>query len=94
MEEDIKTFRVLLSGRVQGVGFRYFAENRAFEFNVKGYVRNTVDNKVEVVCQGLEKDIESFISDLKKGPAFSHVIRCEILGISSSEVYDSFRIKY
>ena len=43
MVENIKTYKILLSGRVQGVGFRYFAESVADKYSVKGYVKNTVN---------------------------------------------------
>lgn len=94
MIENIKTFRILLSGRVQGVGFRYFAEDRAYEYNIKGYARNTRDNKVEVVCQGLKKDLDLFISEIKRGPAFAHVTEFNMEEITNPPVYDSFQITF
>jgi len=94
LAEDIETLRILLSGRVQGVGFRYFTEDRAFEHNIKGYVRNTRDNKVEVVCQGLKKDLDKFISEIKRGPAFSHVTGFNIQKINDFTVYNSFKIEF
>jgi len=61
MIENIKTYKVLLLGRVQGVGFRYFVESIAGKYDISGYVRNTFDRKVEVVCQGEEEDLKQFI---------------------------------
>ena len=91
---DIKTFRILVSGRVQGVGFRYFAHDRAMQFMVKGYVQNVQDNKVEIICQGQKNDLDSFILSVKKGPALAYIsefILEEIIGFS---LYDSFDIKH
>ncbi len=94
MDEAIKTYRVFLSGRVQGVGFRYFAVDRAIVNNLKGYVKNTSDNRVEVTCQGNKSDIERFIMELKKGPSFANVTDFRIETIDSSPDYSSFEINY
>lgn len=93
-KSNLKTFKIILSGRVQGVGFRYFAEDRAFKHNVKGYVRNTRDNKVEVVCQGLKKNLDSFISEIKRGPALCRVTGFDIQELNDLIIYDSFEIKF
>ena len=94
MVENIKTYNVLISGRVQGVGFRYYAVSIAEKYDVKGFVRNIRDGRVEIVCQGEEEELQSFISEVKKGPAFS-VITGEITEeIPEIEKYNTFEIKY
>ena len=94
MVENIKTYRLLLSGRVQGVGFRYFVEAIAGKYGVNGYVKNTFDRKVEVVCQGEEEDLRQFIDEVKKGPAFSVVTDIKIEEIKGSKKYSIFEIKF
>jgi acylphosphatase len=94
MNQEFETYNILLSGRVQGVGFRYFAERRAERYNIKGYVRNTYDNKVEVVCQGESDDLDRFIIDIKNGPSFSHIEQADVEKIISAPVYSTFEIKY
>jgi len=91
---SMKTYRVLLSGRVQGVGCRYFVEEKANLYGIKGYVRNTWDNNVEVVCQGSEKMLDIFIPKIKKGPAFARVDNVSIEEIQDSQEYSSFQISY
>ena len=54
------------SGRVQGVGFRYTAQNLALRFNVSGYVRNLPDGKVEVVMEGPDQEMDGFIESIKQ----------------------------
>ncbi len=54
--------RVLYSGRVQGVGFRYIALNLSKNFNVAGTVRNCIDGKVELVAEGEPGEVESFLA--------------------------------
>ena len=94
MIENIKTFKVVLFGRVQGVGFRYFVESIASKYDISGYVRNTFNGKVEVVCQGEEEDLKQFINEVKKGPAFSVVTDVKIEEIKDSKKYSIFDIKF
>ena len=61
---------------------------------MKGYVRNTPDNKVEVVCQGECSRLELFILEMKKGPAFAHVREVQIEEIPGSKVFDFFEVRY
>ena len=93
-QKNLKTYSLLLSGRVQGVGFRYFAEDRAARYNIEGYVKNTYDNKVEIVCQGELDNLGKFIPEVKNGPSFSHVTNVEMEEIKDSPIYGSFEIKY
>ena len=93
-ETDIKTFRLLISGRVHGVGFRYFAYDRAAQFMVKGYVQNTQDNKVEIICQGRKSVLDSFILSVKKGPALAYISEFILEEIASFSLYDYFEIKH
>jgi acylphosphatase len=94
MVVNIKTYEVVLSGRVQGVGFRYFVESIAGKYDICGYVRNTYNNQVEIICQGEEEDIENFIDEVKKGPTFSAVTDIKIDEIENSKKYSIFEIKY
>lgn len=94
LKMKIMTFQILLSGRVQGVGFRYFAQDRAERYNISGYVRNTHENMVEIVCQGDSGNLDKFIADIKKGPSFSHVLNFTMEEVKDSPIYDIFEIKY
>ena len=94
MVENIKTYNVLLSGRVQGVGFRYFAVSIADKYDVKGFVRNIRGGRVEIVCQGEEEELQSFLDEVKKGPAFSVITDAVIEEVPENVMYSSFEIKY
>lgn len=93
-KQNLKTRRITLSGRVQGVGFRYFAENKAHEHNINGYVRNTPDNAVEIVCQAGHEKLEKFFKEIKKGPAFAKVISFNIEELDNSIIYETFNVRY
>jgi acylphosphatase len=56
----------LFSGRVQGVGFRYTAQNLALQYNVNGYVRNMPDGQVEIVMEGPDCEMNDFLDSLNQ----------------------------
>jgi acylphosphatase len=58
--------KYIFSGRVQGVGFRYTANSIARGYDVAGYVKNLPDGTVEIVCQGTEKEIASYITEVRE----------------------------
>jgi acylphosphatase len=57
----MKRITANVSGRVQGVGYRYFVTDRAREIGVTGYAKNLADGTVEVVAEGAEPDLREFI---------------------------------
>ena len=63
-----KSIHILISGRVQGVGFRYFVLRKAEELQIKGWVKNTPDGKVEIEAEGGEEQLSTFIDWMKIGP--------------------------
>lgn len=66
-------YRYLVKGRVQGVGYRYFALRTAERLGVTGFVRNLSDGRVEVVGEGPEAVLAEFEEHLRQGPAFAGV---------------------
>jgi acylphosphatase len=67
--------RFLVSGRVQGVGYRYFACRAAETCGVAGTVRNLPDGTVEAVAEGEPAAVAAFRADLERGPRYGHVDR-------------------
>jgi acylphosphatase len=65
--------RYLVSGEVQGVGYRYFAQKHALELGLSGYARNLDDGRVEVLAAGPERKLSEFAGRLRQGPAWSDV---------------------
>lgn len=86
------TARVLISGFVQGVGFRAFVKSKASELGLKGFVKNTEDGKVEAVLQGRINDIEKMILLCRKGPFLSEVKDIEVKWMDKDSEYASFDI--
>ena len=65
--------KYLISGRVQGVGFRYFAHRVALSIGVDGWVRNLSDGSVEVYASGTEEQLSNLEARLRKGPLAAQV---------------------
>jgi acylphosphatase len=63
----------LISGHVQGVGFRYFAEATASREGVLGWVRNLPDGRVEALIQGTREQVDGLIKWCYRGPAEARV---------------------
>ena len=69
--------RYLISGRVQGVGFRFFADAAAAHEGLHGWVRNLSDGRVEVVAEGEAEAIERFERRVRRGPPAARVSHVE-----------------
>lgn len=70
--------RFVVHGRVQGVGYRSFAEKAASIAGVSGWVRNRDDGTVEAVAAGTRQQLDTFAGYLRKGPRWSEVRRVEV----------------
>ncbi len=84
--------RVLVTGRVQGVGFRYRTAERAADLGVTGWVRNLPDRSVEVEVQGDEDLVEALVSWLEIGPRYATVDSLETTVINVVDDERGFRI--
>ena len=85
---------VFVSGRVQGVAYRYFVERRAAEIPVTGWVRNLRDGRVEIMAEGEKADLESFLGFLRQGPRMANVDDLDILWEDYRGEYKDFRIEF
>ena len=70
--------RYIISGRVQGVGFRYFTHAAAARENLHGWVRNLPDGRVEAAAEGEAEGMERFERALRHGPPGARVEQLEI----------------
>jgi acylphosphatase len=67
------TLTAIVTGRVQGVGFRLWVYEYACQLGLRGWVRNLPDGNVEVVAQGSDDALASLRARIRKGPPFSRV---------------------
>ena len=73
-----KAVHLYISGRVQGVGYRYSAFNQAQKLGIRGWVRNLPDGRVEMFLEGEEKPLDMMVSWCHKGPQMSFVTSVEV----------------
>jgi acylphosphatase len=85
--------KFLISGEVQGVGFRFFAQRSAARHQVRGYVRNLADGRVEAFAEGPANAVEGFKHDLTAGPSYSSVEHLEETVLEPTGRYPTFSIE-
>ncbi|MFQ5876080.1 MAG: acylphosphatase [Acidobacteriota bacterium] len=90
----MKATRLLISGIVQGVGFRFFAERVARQHGISGYVRNLSDGRVEAVAAGPPERLRPFIERLRMGPAGAKVDVVETQEIDAGDDLRGFDIRF
>jgi acylphosphatase len=85
--------KFLISGDVQGVGYRFFAQRAAARHQIVGYVRNCSDGTVEALAEGPANSVEAFKHDLATGPQWAEVNQIEEINLEPSGTYSTFRIE-
>jgi acylphosphatase len=88
----IKRMKVVFSGRVQGVGFRYTVCQVSEAFKVKGFVRNLADGCVEVVAEGNEQTLSDFLHDIRSTLVGRYITKEQIRWLAATNEFDRFRI--
>lgn len=83
--------RILFSGRVQGVGFRFTTERIAAGFAVTGYVRNLSDGRVELLAEGEESTVEKFQQAIELSMS-DHISGADVATSTATDEFTSFRI--
>lgn len=92
--EKMKQYHIIVSGRVQGVGFRYFTQSKAVEHQISGWVRNKMDGTVEIVAEGEEQNLQNFLASIQKGSPFSKVENIQLTEYDEVEGFQKFDIRY
>ncbi|MBI4558810.1 MAG: acylphosphatase [Candidatus Hydrogenedentes bacterium] len=87
-----RRLHVIIQGRVQGVGFRYWAHREADARGLTGWVRNRWDGQVEAEFEGPEEALQQMLLACRKGPSFAHVTDVTSEWSSSDTEYRDFRI--
>jgi acylphosphatase len=86
--------RFIVNGRVQGVGFRYFAIQAAGRAGVAGTVRNLPDGTVEAIAEGEQTAVAEFREALERGPSYSHVTRVDEIEMPPTGRYSDFEVVF
>ena len=87
-----KGVHLVVSGMVQGVGFRYHVHHSARRHYLKGWVKNLPDGKVETLAEGEDEELREFVKEVKKGARFSRVDEVQVEWVSYSNQFQAFQI--
>lgn len=88
----MRTLKLLISGRVQGVFFRASTQKLALQLGVTGIVRNLDDGRVEVIAQAEEEVLQALIDWCRQGPPNARVERIEIVELTPDKPLSGFVI--
>ena len=95
MNKNIKTYQLIIKGKVQGVGFRHWFSNLAITLGLNGYIKNLKDiNEVEAIIQGDMDNILKISEKSKNGPELALVEGIIHNKIFSNVIYSGFIVKY
>jgi acylphosphatase len=89
----VTRFRAIVSGRVQGVGYRASAAHEARQLGLDGWVRNRPDGTVEVDAQGDKTTLEAFLVYLRRGPAGARVKMVDVDWLAVAPDLGPFEIR-
>jgi acylphosphatase len=83
---------VILSGRVQGVSFRYHAREKALSLGIKGWIRNLPDGRVECEVEGPKRAVEDMLDFCREGPRWAVVTKVDLTWLEFFGKYGGFQI--
>ncbi len=86
--------RWIVSGRVQGVGFRWFVRQAALRHGLAGDVRNLADGRVEVRVSGPQAPTAALLADVRRGPANSRVESVEVVEADPASRFEGFEVRF
>jgi len=90
----MKQFHLIISGDVQGLGYRAWMRREAQRLGITGWVKNRQDGAVEAVIQGEEEDVKKLIEKAKLGPDVSWVEKVDIQDMPVNENLLDFQVLY
>jgi acylphosphatase len=90
-----RTFRAIVHGRVQGVGYRAFVRSRAHSLGLSGWVKNLPDGfSVEVLAHGSENKLKALLKAMSAGPPGSSVARTDVEWITPLKLTNGFEVRF
>lgn len=90
----MKQVHILVTGFVQGVGFRQMVKHEARKRGITGWVRNLSDGSVEALAVGPEEKLQELIESCKKGPFLSQVDNVHVEWEETGESFEEFRVRH
>lgn len=94
MSANLRRLQAQLAGRVQGVGFRQYAQREASALGLAGYVRNRPDGTVEVVAEGAPQALGVFLERLRQGPRSAKVGSISVDWLPATGEFRFFNVRF
>lgn len=85
---------VFVSGRVQGIFFRSETKHKAESHNVKGWVRNLLDGRVEAVFEGEDEAVKALVEFCKRGPRGARITNVDLRWENFTGEFGAFKVRY
>jgi len=89
----IKQYHLIVKGRVQGVGYRFYTQQYAQELGLTGWVKNLTDGSVEIVAAGNSDLLEQLCTWVNQGPRYADVSSVEVNQLDTTNHFNSFTIR-
>ncbi|WP_027340596.1 acylphosphatase [Halonatronum saccharophilum] len=89
-----KAIKVLIKGKIQGVGYRANTHQKATQLGITGYIRNTTGSTIELVGEGEEESLNKLVDYLKVGPSGAEIEEIDVEWIEATGDHIRFAIKY
>jgi len=89
----VRAIHLIVRGRVQGVGFRYFIRAAADDAGVVGFVRNLPEGEVEIRAEGAPEALERLAEAARRGPRHASVTRVERRDEDASGAFERFEVR-
>ena len=89
----VNAFTAIVSGQVQGVGYRFFVKNKANSLKLTGWVRNLPDETVEIEALGNTQDLEQLLHFIESGPIGSRVDKVLLQWFQAERDHQTFEIR-
>ncbi len=90
----MERLHAVVSGHVQGVGFRYHVQSHAYRLHLRGWVRNNDDGTVEVVAEGERAELEQLRDVMRQGPRMARVERVDAEWSEATGGLDAFDLAF
>ncbi|HMQ80344.1 MAG TPA: acylphosphatase [Ignavibacteria bacterium] len=84
--------KIIVSGHVQGVGYRYFIARFAEGLGINGYAKNLFTGEVEITAEGRREFLDALIEKASQGPRGAQVKSCKVEWLDFKKKYDKFEI--
>ena len=93
-DSERKAFRLTVTGRVQGVGFRYHVVSHAHELGLDGYARNLDDGTVEIWAEGTPEALARLLEATRRGPQWARVDDVRVEEASATHTLRGFTVRH